>query len=38
VLDTSDNVSLQLEIAGVVHLDFHCHTQECTTAAVATRP
>ena len=26
VFDTSDHVSLQLEIARIVHLDFHCHT------------
>ena len=37
VLDTSDHVSLQLEIAGIVHLDFHCHTQKCTTVALAAR-
>jgi hypothetical protein len=37
VFDTSDHVSLQLEIAGIVHLDFHCHTQKCTTAALAAR-
>jgi len=34
VFDTSDHVSLQLQIAGIVHLDFHCHTQKCTTVCL----
>ena len=35
VFDTSDHLSLQLEIAGIVHLDFHRHTQKSTTVAFA---
>ena len=35
VFDTSDHVSLQLEIAGIVHLDFHCHTKSVRQSALA---